>query len=812
MSEIEKDLGNDAFKKKDYLKAVEHYTKSIELDPKNPMLYSNRSAAYFFLNNFHDSVQDAQKSIQIDSKFIKGYFRLAMALLKLKDFQNSIAILLKGLEIEPNNQTLKDTYKEILDKQKEYVELQKKRDNILRKSFTLRGQSRIDIETTNLYFDSLAKKIAKENGLDYYSIYKRINEIKKKDEENILILLKEYKNESAFIVSCILYQYGILDYAKLFIKQYLETSSKDQKAYIMLTLIDIYSGESRGENYARKTLQMDPNNLLAVKTYLEVFSNYQAKSIDEAEIILKDIQLILNGTSNILKGWLIEIGMKNWFFLMNNTRGALSQLKEIIDNSNQEGKENVKKIFNSHTSSVQPLVQSCLHPFHLLALQNSIIGRQDTENFFKRLRYGFIHIEPNEILDHNVPLICSLSLQSYMNDYCWDFDKEEENRLKELKERAESYLEKDFQGKWDADKEFQKLIILISLYEPLYKLKNMEKLTQINRKILNYIISLIIRYNINDYIEEMKNIKSDTEVTLKWKEIPLYIYKIPYHKELEWLYPSNYWPQGFDDLEKTKILITECGSGEDIYKYQVKYDKISVIGISSNERDVSYGKRQAKELGFNSDTLIYSSSLLYQPNIQFDVIEMDLRFEENPMGSIKNIISNLREGGVIKFEFYSRKFVDLIESAKKSLLENGISLSTPSFSEKHKARNLILKNSEFSQLTQRFQFFKLELFSQEIFSKNLNGISILEIERILNEYELSLISLVFPSGTFESYVKENQSDPKGKNLNLIEKFDLKNQIFKNFVKFYCEKPLKNINLSKNDDPLGAKSFLMKHLK
>lgn len=810
MSELEKNLGNEAFKKKDYGKAIEHYSKSIELESNNPVLYSNRSAAYYFLNNFQLSAKDAQKSIELDQNFIKGYFRFAMALIKLKDFQSSISVLEKGLEIDRDNQSLKDTLKEAKEKQQQYFKIQQSRDNILRKTFALRGQTRIDLESINLFYENLAKKISREKNIEFNTIYKKINELKNQDEEKILDLLKEYKNELSFVVACILYQHGILDYARLFLKEYLENFPKDQNAWTMITHIEVYSGGKKSDKYARKSLYLDPSNLFSVKTYLEVFSQAQITSIDDADLILKDLLLILNGTSNVSKGWLIEIGMKAWFFLMNNTRGALSQLKEIIDYSNQEGSENVLKIFNSHTSSVQPLVKCCFHSFFLQALQNSIIGRQDTEDFFKRLRYGFIHIEPKDILDSNLPLICSLSLQCHINDYCWETTEEEDKKVKELKERAEILLEKDYQGKWDPDKEFQKLLVLISLYQPLYQLKNMEKLSQINRKNLSYLMALIIRYNINEYIDETKNIKSITEPSLKWREINSQICKIPYQKELEWHYPTSYWPQGFDDLNKTKILITECLTGEEVFKYQEKYEKCQVIGISSNERDIAYGKRQSKELGYSPDSLICSSSLLYKPSIQFDVIEMDLRYESNPMESIKNILPNLREGGVVKFEFYSKRFVEIIQSAKKYLNSKGVSLNLATLKDKQNARTLISKNQEFLALTQRFNFFKLELFCQDLVS-NVNGISLMDIEKILNDFDLSLISIVFPPGQFEQYVKENNSDTKGKNMKLVEKFDEKHHVFKTWIRFYCEKPVKTVK-SSNDDPLGAKSFLMKHLK
>jgi tetratricopeptide (TPR) repeat protein len=45
----EKQKGNECFAKKDYLGAIEHYTKALELDPTNIVLLSNRAQCFLCL-------------------------------------------------------------------------------------------------------------------------------------------------------------------------------------------------------------------------------------------------------------------------------------------------------------------------------------------------------------------------------------------------------------------------------------------------------------------------------------------------------------------------------------------------------------------------------------------------------------------------------------------------------------------------------------------------------------------------------------------------------------------------------------------
>jgi tetratricopeptide (TPR) repeat protein len=50
--------------------ALEYYNKAIEIE-QNIVLYSNRSVTYLFLNNFDNSLIDAEKCIEMDPKFSK---------------------------------------------------------------------------------------------------------------------------------------------------------------------------------------------------------------------------------------------------------------------------------------------------------------------------------------------------------------------------------------------------------------------------------------------------------------------------------------------------------------------------------------------------------------------------------------------------------------------------------------------------------------------------------------------------------------------------------------------------------------------
>ncbi|KII62718.1 Stress-induced-phosphoprotein 1 [Thelohanellus kitauei] len=100
--------GNDFIKQKDFEKAVENYTKAIQLCPDNYTYYSNRSAAYASMGKYEESLEDAQKTIDLNPSWGKGYSRLGAALEYLGRIEEAKDAYQKGLTKDPTNAQLKD--------------------------------------------------------------------------------------------------------------------------------------------------------------------------------------------------------------------------------------------------------------------------------------------------------------------------------------------------------------------------------------------------------------------------------------------------------------------------------------------------------------------------------------------------------------------------------------------------------------------------------------------------------------------------------------------------------------------------------
>ena len=103
--------GNQAFADGDDAKAAEFYSQAIALDPKNHVLYSNRSGALLRDGKAAEALADALRCVDCCVGWAKGYNRKGAALHTLGRLQDAAAAYKEGLAIAPANAPLKDALK-----------------------------------------------------------------------------------------------------------------------------------------------------------------------------------------------------------------------------------------------------------------------------------------------------------------------------------------------------------------------------------------------------------------------------------------------------------------------------------------------------------------------------------------------------------------------------------------------------------------------------------------------------------------------------------------------------------------------------
>eukprot|EP01114_Cavostelium_apophysatum_P023782 TRINITY_DN9071_c0_g1_i1.p1 TRINITY_DN9071_c0_g1~~TRINITY_DN9071_c0_g1_i1.p1 ORF type:complete len:489 (+),score=101.58 TRINITY_DN9071_c0_g1_i1:68-1534(+) len=118
-----KDKGNISFQKGKYEEALKHYSQGLKLEPKNHVLYSNRSVAYFNLGNYEKALEDADHGIESNPDWPKNYLRKAEALFHLKRLGEVFNAVGEGKKRVQSGSPEEKQLDDILDKSKEQLKL-----------------------------------------------------------------------------------------------------------------------------------------------------------------------------------------------------------------------------------------------------------------------------------------------------------------------------------------------------------------------------------------------------------------------------------------------------------------------------------------------------------------------------------------------------------------------------------------------------------------------------------------------------------------------------------------------------------------
>nr|XP_011464489.1 PREDICTED: translocon at the outer membrane of chloroplasts 64 isoform X2 [Fragaria vesca subsp. vesca] len=102
-AEVSKEKGNQAFKAKEYQKAIGFYSEAIKLSGNNATYYSNRAAAYLEIGSFLQAEADCSQAINLDKKNVKAYFRRGTAREVLGYYKEAIEDFKYAHVLEPTN-------------------------------------------------------------------------------------------------------------------------------------------------------------------------------------------------------------------------------------------------------------------------------------------------------------------------------------------------------------------------------------------------------------------------------------------------------------------------------------------------------------------------------------------------------------------------------------------------------------------------------------------------------------------------------------------------------------------------------------
>jgi tetratricopeptide (TPR) repeat protein len=108
-----KDIGIKSYKEKEYTKAIEAFTKTIEMDSTkgktDALIY--RGIAHDAMNNFGLAVADFNMAQSIDSNDVFLYVERAKTLYNMRNHEGAIKDFLKVTELNPNSKDAEEAWR-----------------------------------------------------------------------------------------------------------------------------------------------------------------------------------------------------------------------------------------------------------------------------------------------------------------------------------------------------------------------------------------------------------------------------------------------------------------------------------------------------------------------------------------------------------------------------------------------------------------------------------------------------------------------------------------------------------------------------
>ena len=104
--------GNKHFSMKEYIQAIDCYTKGIEEEEDDThLILSNRALSYYHLQDYSSSLKDCIEICRIKGDWFKGWFRLAQTLEKMGKEEESKIAYARYKELEEKEKTGKEKIK-----------------------------------------------------------------------------------------------------------------------------------------------------------------------------------------------------------------------------------------------------------------------------------------------------------------------------------------------------------------------------------------------------------------------------------------------------------------------------------------------------------------------------------------------------------------------------------------------------------------------------------------------------------------------------------------------------------------------------
>ena len=94
------------YSKGEYNKAMERFSRAIELNPQLSVAYNNRGSAYAKKGEYDRAIQDYDRAIELDPSDADAYYNRGLAYMYIGDHDRAIRDCNSAIELDPNSPTI----------------------------------------------------------------------------------------------------------------------------------------------------------------------------------------------------------------------------------------------------------------------------------------------------------------------------------------------------------------------------------------------------------------------------------------------------------------------------------------------------------------------------------------------------------------------------------------------------------------------------------------------------------------------------------------------------------------------------------
>ena len=512
-------------------------------------------------------------------------------------------------------------------------------------------------------------------------------------------------------------------------------------------------------------------------------------NIEEPDILNPSGMIASLNTDSIDKQPLVDTAIQS-FLRKNDIAEALKLMSEKqVDRA-------VEKLIAKKTS----------HTFKdnlfLEALANGKNTNSELEELLTKIRhYILVNIPPSRMVEDRsiFPFILCLIQQCHENQYVWNTNKIEQEKLAKLNISKGQLIENNSDEIW---KLIQQLLY-VPLYETVLADLSIEKISKIKPKILSGFISKLLESRQKE-AELAKTIKSFSPLIDQTSEkVSKQYEKSPYpqwtslqivnHEAVKKSLTAFYKPEQLEFMEKPfQVLIAGCGTGQQAIRAASAYgENAQVTAIDLSMASLSYAKRMAQEYNIENIDFIHMNILdVEKLDLQFDVIECIgvLHHMAEPYRGWKALINKLQPHGLMYIGLYSQ-----ISRQNIIALRNEDNYPNPGCSDDdaraYRANIRARADGELgTELLISEDFYALNEFRDLVLHESEQQMTIPQIESFLNENNLKFKGFTLDpiiKDEFSSRFQDDQLPGNLKNWDIMEK-DQTN-LFDGMYVFWCER-------------------------